>query len=270
MILPASYANGFAPRDGSPLYPELWRGCVGAWNPGLGPTGLTLRDWSAFANHATLTNGPTWTPIVGRTAIKLDGTNDYIRLPASASVKGLAAASVSLWYYSTANPLSSSAIFYESTATNGFSRFSIFHQTNGTLLAVFRDSDAGSSFTCTDGGLFSLNTMHHLCLTVNAATDYMALYVGGRVGGTNVTAKGSFTSGASANEIAIGQFTSSPFSSVTGYIDDAALWSRGITASEVNTLAMRRGIMSELAPRRRSRVSVQFNRRRRLLLGASN
>jgi hypothetical protein len=56
MILPGTYANGFAPRDGEPLFPELWRGCVGAWNPGLGPTGTRLYDWSAFKNHGTLTN----------------------------------------------------------------------------------------------------------------------------------------------------------------------------------------------------------------------
>jgi len=56
MILPGTYQNGFAPRDGEPLFPELWDGCVGAWNPGLGPSGLTLRDWSPYKNHGTLTN----------------------------------------------------------------------------------------------------------------------------------------------------------------------------------------------------------------------
>jgi hypothetical protein len=56
MILPGTYANGFAPRDGEPLFPELWRGCVGAWNPGLGPSGLTLRDWSPYKRHGAVTN----------------------------------------------------------------------------------------------------------------------------------------------------------------------------------------------------------------------
>ena len=81
MILPGSYANGFAPRDGQPLYPELWRGCVGAWNPGLGPTGLTLRDWSGFGNHGTLTNmelDTDWTPSQGKWSLALDGTNESV------------------------------------------------------------------------------------------------------------------------------------------------------------------------------------------------
>ena len=75
MILPASYSNGFAPRDGQPLYPELWRGCVGAWCPSLGPTGLTLRDWSGFGNHGTLTNmdpGTDWVLSGGRYALDFD------------------------------------------------------------------------------------------------------------------------------------------------------------------------------------------------------
>ena len=77
MILPASYLNGFAPRDGQPLYPSLWTGCVGAWNPGLGPTGLVLRDQSGFSRHGTLTNGPTFAASGGKYAMSFDGVDDY-------------------------------------------------------------------------------------------------------------------------------------------------------------------------------------------------
>ena len=37
-------------------YPNLWRGCVGAWAPLLGPSGTTLRDNSGYGNHGTLVN----------------------------------------------------------------------------------------------------------------------------------------------------------------------------------------------------------------------
>lgn len=49
-----TYAEGFAPRDFAPAHPELWKGCVGAWNPLLGPTGATLYDWSGQKRHGTL------------------------------------------------------------------------------------------------------------------------------------------------------------------------------------------------------------------------
>jgi hypothetical protein len=35
-----TYQSGFyAPGRGTALHPELWDGCVGAWDPGLGNTG---------------------------------------------------------------------------------------------------------------------------------------------------------------------------------------------------------------------------------------
>jgi hypothetical protein len=69
-----SYQSGFyAPGRGVAKHPELWRGCVGAWNPGLGNTGLSLRDWSGNQNNGTLTNGPTWGVSDGRQALDFDG-----------------------------------------------------------------------------------------------------------------------------------------------------------------------------------------------------
>jgi hypothetical protein len=74
-----SYQSGFyAPGRGVAKHPELWRGCVGAWNPGLGNTGLSLRDWSGGQNNGVLTNGPTWGVSDGRQALTFDGVNDRI------------------------------------------------------------------------------------------------------------------------------------------------------------------------------------------------
>ena len=54
-----TYQSGFyAPGRGTAKYPALWDGCVGAWNPGLGNTGLSLRDWSGRGNHATVAGDP--------------------------------------------------------------------------------------------------------------------------------------------------------------------------------------------------------------------
>jgi len=68
-------------RPGSNLlYPQLWKGCVGAWCPSLGVTGNTLFDHSGFGNHGTLTNGPMWDVSEGRYANGFDGVNDWIDL----------------------------------------------------------------------------------------------------------------------------------------------------------------------------------------------
>ena len=55
-LLIPSYTSGFARCAAESENPGLWKGLVGLWVPSLGPTGLTLRDWSGFGNHGTLIN----------------------------------------------------------------------------------------------------------------------------------------------------------------------------------------------------------------------
>jgi hypothetical protein len=54
-----------------------------------------------------------------------------------------------------------------------------------------------------------------------------------------------------------------------GMFDDVMITNRLRNASEIRLLASRRGIAYEQAPRRRASSAVQFNRRRRLLLGST-
>lgn len=91
-----SYLNGFAPRDGRPAFPNLWKGLRGLWVPSLGPTGLTLFDWSGFKKHVSLANAPTWG--VGRfgSTIDMDGDNDLFTLPTTGLLPG-PAASIVIW-----------------------------------------------------------------------------------------------------------------------------------------------------------------------------
>ena len=68
----------FATHDNS-AYPSLWRGCVGAWCPSLGPSGSRLHDYSRRNNWGTLTNmdpATDWVVSGGAYALDFDGTND--------------------------------------------------------------------------------------------------------------------------------------------------------------------------------------------------
>jgi hypothetical protein len=82
-----SYSQGFARYAAQSEAPGLWRGLVGSWCPFLGPTGLTLRDWSGHHNHGTLTTmepAVDWVVTVdehGNSVYALDfGTNEYVFL----------------------------------------------------------------------------------------------------------------------------------------------------------------------------------------------
>ena len=89
----------YATHDES-RFPELWEGCVGAWAPCLGPTGLRLHDFSRVGNWGTLTNmdaATDWVVSGGRYALDFDGSNDYVVLSANPYLITNRPQSCSIW-----------------------------------------------------------------------------------------------------------------------------------------------------------------------------
>lgn len=260
MILPASYSNGFAPRDGSPLYPELWTGCVGAWNPGLGPSGLTLRDWSGFGNHGTLTNGPTWGVASGRQGLLLDGSDDSV---VCNNVVGGSSFSVSAWIRPT-------TLSYNNIAAHGYTGaslgFDLYAVSDGSVALYVRNGGGAPAGQSTPVSVVRVNNWVHVAATFAASTA--RIYISGAEKPLTGSNNSSIAYG--TNVVSIGR-RQDGFGAFAGSITDFRLYSVALSALEVNTLASRPGIAYEMAPRRRSSVLVAaFNRRRRLLLGASN
>jgi hypothetical protein len=254
MILPGSYANGFAPRDGQPLYPELWRGCVGAWNPGLGPTGLTLRDWSGFGNHGTLTSmeaASDWVVSGGRYALDFDGSNDFVNCGTISRVQpGASPTTVTAWVYRRSGALGG-VVGYRN-AGQGW-------QTGWTA--------AGNAWVYT--GLSAYESSLQIPLNTWTPVAYIILSSAITIHVANRSQ--SFT-GVSKDDgtgfVSIGAWAG--IGSPNALIDDVRIYNRPPIASEIKKISMRRGIAYELAPRRRASVQViaSFNRRRRLLIGA--
>jgi hypothetical protein len=61
-------------------YPDLWSGCIGAWCPALGPTGLRLADNSGLGKHGTLRNmePDDWIIQKGYSGLRFGGTNEDV------------------------------------------------------------------------------------------------------------------------------------------------------------------------------------------------
>ena len=256
MILPASYSNGFAPRDGQPLYPELWRGCVGAWNPGLGPTGLTLRDNSGFGNNGTLTNGPTWAATSGgKYALSFDGVDDYVNFGNVSVVNfGTSPFAFAIWVKG---------------GTNGCEVLAKTPISGDTGLYIANRSASGNYYyyngAVTDIGAKD-GKWHHLAISrTSTASNDTRLYYDSILAVTITDSQNKTNS----NNFTIGGLVGSTFSSCQ--LDDVRIYNRALSPQEIRILATRRGIAYELAPRRRSAAAVPaFNRRRRLLIGASS
>jgi len=262
---PPNYANGFAPRDGEPLFPELWRGCVGAWAPGLGPSGLTLQDWSPYKNHGTLTNmdaGADWVASQGQYALDFDGSNDYIACP-STSVSGNRW-TVALWamYRSTAT-LQAFWTQYTSGAS-GRSFLAInYDRASGSLSAnqlAFGTIGTGQSLGTGTASL-SANRWYHIA--VRAAGSEISLWVDGVQ-----TATAAYLISIESTPIVFGRLGNVATFHLDGMIDDARAYNYAISESHIKSLASRRGIAYEMAPRRRRGTETAAAARRNAMFGA--
>jgi hypothetical protein len=235
MILPGSYANGFAPRDGEPLYPALWRGCVGAWDPGLGPSGLVLRDWSGFKRHGTLTNGPAWV-ISDENAIRYDGVNDHIALPSVPIVFPLTIV-MRVKFLRLIN-------FQGLGATSiGAAGFQLYSTVDGTIY-FWCDSQT----TTAPAGSVVLNKWHTLAFVMSNGNRQIW------VDGTQRNADTKTAPSASYVWNTVYDVQSFYHSNVDG--GEFRLYNRVLQPKEIRLLSLRRGIAYELTPRRRSSVQV--------------
>jgi len=107
----------FATHDDS-AYPELWGGCVGAWAPCLGPSGLRLHEHSGRANWGTLTSmdaATDWVVDGGKYALDFDGSNDYVDLGVIPLHPG-----VSLTFWAKFGTVNTTGSIFSDTNVGGF------------------------------------------------------------------------------------------------------------------------------------------------------
>jgi len=264
MILPASYLNGFAPRDGKPLYPSLWKGCVGAWNPGLGPSGLTLRDWSGFGNHGTLTNGPTWVASQGRYALDFDGVNDYCITNRWSGVDLTKPFSfVGRVLLRSISDYAFSLLSQGDPSTGGIAVTNVY----GNIMVIVGGVHwSGGATVLVTNKTYSIaivrDTIGH------PSTGHPLIYLDGAYDNQTLGGGTGYTSTDNSSQLKIG-YDATHATYNNGTIDDLRIYNRALSPNEIRLLATRRGIAYEMAPRRRSSVQVTTNRRRRIIIGGN-
>lgn len=256
MTVPGSYANGFAPRDGQPLYPELWRGCIGAWSPSLGQTGLELRDWSGFGRNCALLNSPTWGLRNGTQAINFNGTSQRVDAPLNTPI---ASFSVSFWVvidtpdsrllnYSIGTKIGSTAKLQISVGGSFGDGVSVGEK--GIFLfdiatSTFASSIANTFTTANDGG-----APRHIAVTYDGAIT--KIYKSG----LQLSMLSNGISGTKTiDSIVLGNRSDSTFPMVGGMFDVRA-YNRILYPHEIKQLSASPGIAYERAPRRRSRIFI--------------
>jgi hypothetical protein len=230
-----SYRSGFySPRrGGTPKYPGLWDGCVGAWAPSLGATGLTLRDESVFGNHGAIT-GASFVASAGKLALDFNGNN--VAIPQVPNF-GSNDVTFSAW------------IFYRVTNTETpifarwagqFANREFYIHITGNVLRF----DIPWITICVQG-ITTINTgWSHVAVTRKNLT--YTTYVNGKYDNQTYTANAPEVG---PNDVSLG-FSPGNSVSLNGQLDDLRIYNRALDQKDIATLATRRGIAFERASRK--------------------
>jgi hypothetical protein len=249
MILPGTYANGFAPRDGEPLFPELWDGCTGAWAASLGNTGQFAYDWSPYHRRATLGNGAFVSPSFGIHSFNYDGVNDNLFVGTSAPRPALW--TLSLWIRPLAHP--GCDLMFSGAGPNAFFGLASLggnirvYESNGTSAIIFQPH----AFNATN---YPTGQWTHIAATADGST--LRYYRNGQEIGSGF----SYTGGSTvAVQFYIG---GGLLGSFNGSLDDARAYNYVMPVNHIRLLASRRGIAYQMPMRRWTQSQIAAYRAR--------
>lgn len=207
-------------------------GLVGAWCPSFGPTASTLLDRSGRNNHGTLTNmdqSTDWVQSGGYGALDFDGTNDFVSLGNSSTLNPTTAISLSCWVrYSASLPI---WCMGRDDATLGRS-FALGVRANTDRVLSLQINGAQ---TIASSVAVAQNIWTHLAISGSPGFGYRAYQDGVQTGSATWTTPANTT-----GSTTIGARTYAGFQGYwTGQIDDAAIWSRALTPTEIRQLYTR-------------------------------
>jgi len=256
MILPASYANGFAPRDGQPLHESLWKSCVLACAPCMGPVGRIVRDWSGnglnLTHNAGSANLITYSLNQGKYALDCtSGTN--ADLQPNSSLLDLGGGSWSFGCWARINDTSITTRYLISRTVPGDNDWSILFGYSGATIQFYSRAAEGFGYPASASNITpTQGKWQHIMYTYDGAT-YRGYLEGREVvsyaSATNVAASGG-------TGFFWGAFTPAGSQWHSAFFDDLRVYRRRLIDAEIRLLASRRGAAYELAPRRRSSVAV--------------
>ena len=238
-----SYHSGYTKSASTSEYPGLWDGLKGAYIPTLGPTGTTLRDQSAFDNHATFEAALTpsaWVVDDGAHAIRFDDTEAtrISGLDPFSSLGGVGALdnlTISCWCKNTNDWNTNSDYLYSSFAhtsknlvqgyRNGFTKL-LRIQAVINFVAVTLDSTS----EITDNGWNLLTYVRRS----GAASQSHELWFNGSLEDTDATDLGTDSTNNTKTLWLAGNDNST--ANWFGEMGDYLCWDRSLSANEIQRL----------------------------------
>lgn len=250
-------------------WPNLWKGCVGAWSPSRQRWPCsTLIDYSPNNNHGTLTNMELsdWVPVEGQYALDYDGTNEYTligNVPQLTFERTDSFSCAARIYLDTTAPVASTILgkSNDTGSTPGW----VFHcfrraTINSTAIGVQLINGSSNLIEVNSGAAtIAAGQLYHVAFTY-AGTSTAAgvrLYINGvPQTATVVTDTLSATIVGTNGALIGGRHSTAPTQFLNGRIGEVQAWNRVLAESEVRLHSRRQGIAYEIAPRRSYRAAV--------------
>jgi glucose/arabinose dehydrogenase len=193
--------------------------------------GTTTVDASGHGLTGTLTNGAAWAAGKNGTAVILDGVNDFVSLGNPSGLQLTGSMTISAWINSAAFPVDDAAIVSK-RGSNGY-QLDTTIDTGPRVIGFKLTSSSGADMIRYGATAMQPNGWYHVAGVYNATARTLDVYLNGQLDdgvtvGTVTTAQQN-----SSQNVLIGQRPGGGNFDFNGQIDDARIYSRALTAAEI-------------------------------------
>jgi alpha-mannosidase len=188
-------------------------------------SGTIAQDLSGSGNHATLTNGPTWTAAgTYGNAISFDGVDDYLVAPASPTLDLRQSGTLEAWIKVNTLARWHGVISKGTPDSDPAHNYALEIDNTNRVLCILGN---GASALQLRGSAIAAGQLYHLACAWDGAR--VNLYVNGALQASSAQ---TLTPAANAAPLYIGQFGASA-DRLQGMIDEVRIYNRALTQPEV-------------------------------------
>ena len=197
-------------------------------------TGTTAADASGDSLTGTLVNGPTWATGKYGSAVNFDGVNDFVDLGNPTALQMTGSMTVSGWINSASFPAGDAAVVSKKTSDGTGYQLDTTIDSGPRTIGFKLTNSTGADMIRYGATPLQLNTWYDIAGVYNAASQTMDVYLNGVL--DNGALVGTITSSQqnSTSNVNIGQRAGNP-DNFNGRIDEVRMYSRALTAAEVQT-----------------------------------
>ncbi|HPC95505.1 MAG TPA: discoidin domain-containing protein [Sedimentisphaerales bacterium] len=192
-------------------------------------TGTTAADSSRYGNDGTLMGGASWAPGYFRTALQLDGVDDYVEVPDNTTLRAYGDVTVMAWINTPVWETPGQGYQGIIAKGNSVRSYSLYTTSSGVMHFSTGQPYVGTTSSAT----VPRNEWVHVCaMIINGGHAYFLNGEPAGTGGSGAAGPGD----RDADPVLIGRTAEGVIRSFTGLIDDARIYMRGLTQEEIQTI----------------------------------